>query len=171
MLGWSMIARAWRSASNRAITRLSMPGFRISGRRGGRMGMDCWRGRRRPAEPPSPICSSRRNGPIVRPMTECDRFGTPQQRAVGLPRNPPGAIESGEKRQDFVSELPGRRRPGLDEGLAVGRVVREPVRKARLPVCGPPFAPLKADGPVRVRSSSRKKPGACSVPRACPPCG
>ena len=58
MLGWSMSARAWRSASKRAITcRVSMPGFNILRATLRRTGCCCSAMNTRP-KPPSPICSS-----------------------------------------------------------------------------------------------------------------
>jgi outer membrane protein TolC len=67
MLGWSMRARACRSASKRAITcRVSMPGLRTLRATFRRTGCCCSAMKTTP-KPPSPICSSSLYGPMMEP--------------------------------------------------------------------------------------------------------
>ena len=57
MFGWSIIANACRSASNRATTALeSMPGLITFSATLRRIGRSCWATKTVPM-PPSPICS------------------------------------------------------------------------------------------------------------------
>ena len=67
MLGWSMIASAWRSASNRATTcAVSMPGLMTFSATLRRTGFSCSAMKTAPM-PPSPIFWSSLYGPIVVP--------------------------------------------------------------------------------------------------------
>ncbi|HMF12901.1 MAG TPA: hypothetical protein VKE94_11360 [Gemmataceae bacterium] len=67
MLGWSIIASAWRSASKRAITwRESMPGLMIFSATRRFTGRSCSATKTRPM-PPSPICSKSLYGPMTVP--------------------------------------------------------------------------------------------------------
>ncbi len=67
MFWWSIIARAWRSASKRAMTwRLSMPGLMILSATLRRTGSCCSAMYTTPM-PPSPICWSSLYGPMIVP--------------------------------------------------------------------------------------------------------
>src|SRR5262245_44583894 len=152
MLGWSMRARAWRSASKRATTwRVSIPGLSTFSATLRRTGSVCSAMNTTP-NPPSPICSSSLYGPTTEPVPSPAGWSmvATGSRATGRsPRNPPASSWA-------RSRASIRRRSWTSEPHAVSR------NAARSPSDGRSIAPAKMDSISGLASS-------IELPRPCGP--
>ena len=112
MLGWSISARAWRSASNRAMTwPVSMPGLMTLSATLRRTGFSCSAMKTTPM-PPSPICWSSLYGPITVPgPSSIGRDGRSDPVASeGLASDGPSAARGGPLGVSFGPARVRRRR-------------------------------------------------------------
>ena len=121
MLGWSIRARAWRSASKRAMTwPVSMPGLMILSATLRRTGCSCSAMKTTPM-PPSPICWSSLYGPIIVPGPSVrGRKLAVEALAAGLTSNTPPEASWAASKASMRSRTPGRRRSALQVSSALG---------------------------------------------------
>ena len=168
MLTWSIMARACRSASKRAMTwRLSMPGLMTLRATLRWTGWVCSAMKTTPM-PPSPICCSSLYGPMTVPGPPRTPARSPVARAIGEGARGKGGGPRGRGKAD---RGPDGGYGGPGNAHKAGPGCQRPGEKRAYPIWGPPGT-TRAKAPRRRGKTVERAPTFSRIiPGCCPASG